>query len=123
LFSFGIAQGFTTALTRFVLGLLFMLVQMTNISRPLAPMQLAGLDSGFVAYGSMLKAALAPFPREEADVSISSSSTSSSSSSVDKFTTNQGTATIPHQGNADPGVKSFSGIQIDPSSVPASRIM
>lgn len=121
--SFGIAQGFTTALTRFVLGLLFMLVQMTNISRPLAPMQLAGLDSGFVAYGSMLKASLAPFPREEADVSISSSSTSSSSSSVDIFTTNQGTATIPHQGNADAGVKSFSGIQIDPSSVPASRIM
>jgi hypothetical protein len=74
--SLGAAQGFTSAITRFILGLLFMLVQMTNISRPLVPMQFAGLDSGFVAYGSMLKAALAPFPIEiESGAATTSAST------------------------------------------------
>jgi len=77
--TFGAAQGFTSAITRFILGLLFMLVQMTNISRPLVPMKFAGLDSGFVAYGSMLKAALAPFPSEiESEAASTSVSTSAS---------------------------------------------
>ena len=86
--SLGAAQGFTSAITRFILGLLFMLVQMTNISRPLVPMQFAGLDGGFVAYGSMLKAALAPFPVEiESEAAATSVSTSTDGSQETKINT------------------------------------
>ncbi len=52
IFFIGIPKGFV----RFFLGVLHILVQMTDLSRPLLP-AFASFDSGFVAYGSMLKAA------------------------------------------------------------------
>jgi hypothetical protein len=113
--SAGIAQGFTSAITRFVLGLLFMLIQLTNITRPLVPMQFAGLDSGFVAYGSMLKAALAPFPRD-----IIPELAAATSSSFDVVTSQESVTTV-HQGSIDHGIKikEVPGVKVvDQQSVP-----
>ena len=111
--SAGIAQGFTSAIIRFVLGLLFMIIQMTNISRPLVPMQFAGLDSGFVAYGSMLKAALAPFPGD-----IKPELAAATSSSIDVVNSQESVTTM-HQGSIDHGIKEVPGVKVvDQQSVP-----
>ena len=63
--SLGAAQGFTAGLTRFLLGVLVVMVRTATVSRPLVPAPFAGLDAGFVAYGCMLKAAMTRLPPEE----------------------------------------------------------
>ena len=86
---------------------------MTNISRPLVPMQFAGLDSGFVAYGSMLKAALAPFPCD-----IKPELAAATSSSIDVVNSQESVTTM-HLGSIDYGIKEVPGVKVgDQQSVP-----
>jgi len=76
-------------------------------------MQFAGLDSGFVAYGSMLKAALAPFPRD-----IIPELAAATSSSFDVVTSQESVTTV-HQGSIDHGIKEVPGVKVvDQQSVP-----
>ena len=57
--SAGAAAGFSAGVVRFVFGTLHVLYRMTVLSRPILPDAFAAYDSGFVAYGSMIRAALA----------------------------------------------------------------
>ena len=57
--TFGAFAGLTSGIARFVLGVVWLMLKMTLLSRPIVPNAVASWDAGFVAYGGMMKSAFA----------------------------------------------------------------